>query len=49
MTNGFRYFLESNFFGVNRLFVIVYTNQANNAKRFNAQKYLPKCIIKSYS
>ena len=47
--NGFRYFLESNFVRVNRLFVSVYTNEANNSKRFNAQKhYLPKGIIKNY-
>ena len=36
MTNEFRYFLESNFFGVNRLFVLIYPNEGNNAKRFNA-------------
>ena len=39
-TNEFRYFFESNFFGVNRLFVLIYTNQGNNDKRFNAQKYI---------
>ena len=45
--NEFRSFLESNFVGVNRLFVLVYTNQGSNAKRFNAQKYyLPKDIMK---
>ena len=49
ITNGFRYFLESNFLGVNRLFVSVYTDKANNAKKINAQKhYLPKGIIKNY-
>ena len=48
--NEYRYFLESNFVGVNRLFALVYTNEANNAKRFNAQKYcLPKDIIKNYN
>ena len=31
-TNKYRYFLESNFVGVNRLFVLVYTNEAKNAK-----------------
>ena len=42
-TNEFRYFLESNFAAVNGLFVLVYANEGNNAKRFNAQKYyLPK-------
>ena len=48
--NEFRYFLESNFVGVYRLFVLVYTNEANNAKRFNDRKYyLPKGIIKNYN
>ena len=37
--NQFRYFLESNFVGVNRLFLLVDTNHGNNAKRFNARKY----------
>ena len=31
-TNEFRYILESNFVGVNRLFVLVYTNEANLLK-----------------
>ena len=49
-TNEFRYFVESNFVGVNRLFVLVYSNQGSNVKRFNVWKYyLPKGIIKSYS
>ena len=49
-TNEYRYFLESNFVGINRLFVLVYTNEAINAKRFNAWKYyLPKDIIKNYN
>ena len=35
---------------MNRLFVLVYTNEDSNAKRFNAQKfYLPKDIIKNYN
>ena len=35
---------------VNRLFVLVYTNEANNAKRFNRRKYyVPKDIIKNYN
>ena len=34
--NEFRYFLESNFVGVDRLFVLVYTNQGNSAKSFEA-------------
>ena len=32
MTNEFRYFLESNFVGVKRLFVLIYSNQ--NAKGY---------------
>ena len=48
--NEFRYFLEWNFVGVNRLFVLLYTNEGNNAKRFNGRKYyLPKSIIKNYN
>ena len=47
MTNEFRYFLESNFDRVNRLFVLVYGNYSNNANRFNAWKYYSaKGIIK---
>ena len=41
MTNYYRYFLESNFVGVNRLFVLVYSNQDGNSKRFKTQRYLP--------
>ena len=37
--NEFRCFLELNFVGVNRLYVLVYTNHGSNAKRFKAQKY----------
>ena len=48
-TNKYRYFLKSNFVGVNTVFVLVYTNQGVNAKRFNAQKYLAKGIIKNYN
>ena len=49
-TNEFRYILKSNFVGVNKLFVLVYANHGDNAKRFNAQKYyLPKVIIKNYN
>ena len=46
----YRYFLESNFVGVHRLFALVYKNEINNAKRFNARKYyLPKGITKTYN
>ena len=49
-TNEVRYFLESNFVGVNRFFVLVYSNHGNNAKRFNVQNYyLPKGFIKNYN
>ena len=49
-TNEYRSFLKSNFVGVNRLFVLVYTNEANNTKGFNARKYyLPKGIIQTYN
>ena len=49
-TNQYTYFLESIFVGVNRLFVLVYTNQDGNAKRFDGRKYyLPKCIVKNYN
>ena len=46
----FRYFLESNFIGVERLYVLVYSDKDGNAKIFNARKfYLPKGIIKNYN
>ena len=34
-TNECKYFLESNFVGVNRLFVLVCSNVDDNAKRYN--------------
>ena len=37
MTNEYRYFLESNFVGVNILFALVYSNQDDNAKRFKGK------------
>ena len=44
--NEYRYFLESKFVGVNRLFVSVYSSQDNFSKRFKAKRYyLPKGII----
>ena len=50
MTNKFRYFVKSNFVGVNRLFVLVYSNEDAAFKRFKAKKcYLPKIIINDYS
>ena len=48
--NEFRHFLESNFVGVNGLFVLIYTTHGNNVKIFDARKYyLPKGIIKNYN
>ena len=50
MTNKFRYFVQSNFVGVNRLFVLVYSNEDAAFKRFKAKKcYFPKRIINDYS
>ena len=50
MTNEFRYFLESTFIEVNKLSVLVYLNQEENARRINAQKIIyqkvwPKTIM----
>ena len=48
--NEYRYFLKSNFVGVNRLFVLVYANQDDASKRFKTRRYyLPKGIIKNYN
>ena len=48
--NRYRYFLESNFVGVNRLFVLVYSNQDDNANRYGARRqYPPKGIIQNYN
>ena len=48
-TNEFRLFLDSNFVGVNRLFVLVYANQDAASRRFKAKiYYLPKGIIDNY-
>ena len=46
----YRYFLKSNFVGVNRLLASGYANQDNNSKRFKSQRYYsPKVIIKTYN
>ena len=37
-TNEYWYSPESNFVGVNRLFVLVYSNQDENAKRFKTRR-----------
>ena len=47
--NEYTYLLESNFIGVNRLFVLIYLNRDNDAKKFKARScFLPKDIIKTY-
>ena len=49
-TNEFRFFLESNFVGVNRSFALVYTNQDTASRRFQAKRYyFPKEIIDNYN
>ena len=49
-TNEYRYFLESNFVGVDRSFVLVYASQGNNSKRYKAKSsYLLKGIINYYN
>ena len=49
-TNQYRYCRQSNFVGANRFVVLDYTNEDDNAKRFNAWKYyLPKGIIDNYN
>ena len=43
-------FFETNIVGVNRLFVIVYSNLDDSSKRFRSKRYyLPKDIIKNYN
>ena len=49
-TNEYRYFIESNFVGVNRPFVLIYPNQDDSVKRFYGKKYyLPKGVIKNHN
>ena len=49
-TNKFIFFPESNFVGVNKLFVLVYTNQDTAYKRFQAKRYqLLKGFMDSYN
>ena len=48
-TNEFWYCLESNFVGVNRLFVLVYPNEDAASKRFKTKTYIPKGIIDNYN
>ena len=46
-TNGQRYFLESNFVGANRLFILTYTNQDDTAERYKYSMY--RKIMKNYN
>ena len=47
--NEYRYFLESNFDRVNKLFVLIFVNRDNDVERFKTRKcYLPKSMIKNY-
>ena len=49
-TNEYIYFLESNFFGINRLSVLIYSNQDNNSKKLKAKiYYLQKWIIENHN
>ena len=49
-TNECRNFLKPNFVEVNKLFVLVYSNQDKNSKRFKAKTYyLPEGIANNYS
>ena len=49
-TNKYRYFSKSNFAGVNRLLVLIYSNHGNNSKRFKFWGcYLLEGIIKNYN
>ena len=48
--NEYMYFLNSNFLGVNRLSVLIYSSQDDNAKKFKARRYyLSKGIIENYN
>ena len=50
MSNEYRHLFKSNFLGGNRLFVLVYSSQNGNSKRFKTRRYyLPKVIIKNYT
>ena len=50
MKNEYRYFLDSNFVGINRFFVLVYSDQDENSKSYKAKMYyLWKVFIKNYN
>ena len=49
-TNEYRYFIESSFVEINRFFVLYYSNEDADSKRFRAKRYhLPKDIMKNYN
>ena len=49
-TNECRFFLKSNFVGVNRFFVLVYSDNVNASKRYSAFRYyLAKDIFDNYN
>ena len=44
-TNEYRYFIESNFVGVNRLLVLVYSNQDNDAKDLKLEDIIYQKVL----
>ena len=44
-TNEYRYFIESNFVGVNRLLVLVYSNQDNDAKDLELEDIIYQKVL----
>ena len=49
MKNQYRYFVESNIVGANRLFALVYLNRDNYVKRYIVQRNgLPKATIENF-
>lgn len=50
ITNKHRYCLKSNFVGVNKFFVLVYSNVDGNSRSYKARRYyLPNSVIKNYN
>ena len=48
VTNEYRYFLELNFFDVNRKFAFIYFSRVSDIKRFQTQRfYTPKVITQN--
>ena len=44
-TNEYKYFIKSNFVGVNRLFDLIYSNQDSIVKRFNDKSILYQKLL----